>query len=184
MLLKKPNLYLVSWTQKNVPMPGMVQSGAVWSDGTQPYLYMGVLEAYAKIESDQMALASATGISGGVAYTIPSLFSEAFEGRPSSFSRLKDLKMEESEKIGANDCYVISGSSSISKREVLWIAKQGYLIRKYCRSLEPPAGDRKVPAKLKGSVTEVYASVASPKLKAVDFVFHPARHYGSEEVAV
>jgi len=34
-LMKKPNLYLISWTQKNMSMPGMVQSGAVWSDGTQ-----------------------------------------------------------------------------------------------------------------------------------------------------
>ncbi len=37
-ILKKPNLYVISWTQK---MPGMSMSGAVWSDGTQPYLYMG-----------------------------------------------------------------------------------------------------------------------------------------------
>ena len=39
-VLKKPNLYLISWTQNNTAMPGMMQSGAVWSDGTQPYLYM------------------------------------------------------------------------------------------------------------------------------------------------
>ena len=53
-LLKKPNLYLISWTQENMSMPGRSvpagnderwhaavspgQSGAVWSDGTQPYL--------------------------------------------------------------------------------------------------------------------------------------------------
>jgi outer membrane lipoprotein-sorting protein len=69
-LLKKPNLYLISWTQKNMPMPGMVQSGAVWSDGTQPYLYMGMMNAYSKITTDEMALGSATGISGGAAFTI------------------------------------------------------------------------------------------------------------------
>ena len=80
-LLKKPNLYLVSWTQKNMPMPGMAQSGAVWSDGTQPFLYMGIMHAYSKIGSDQMALASATGVSGGIAYTMPSLFLAGFKGQ-------------------------------------------------------------------------------------------------------
>src|SRR5690242_5465159 len=57
-VLKKPNLYLISWTQKNMPMPGMSQSGAVWSDGTQPYLYME--NAYSKMVSDEVALAAAT----------------------------------------------------------------------------------------------------------------------------
>ncbi|MFH0910714.1 MAG: hypothetical protein V1918_04325, partial [Planctomycetota bacterium] len=28
-LLKKTNLYLITWTQKNMPMTGMVQSGSV-----------------------------------------------------------------------------------------------------------------------------------------------------------
>lgn len=35
-LLKQPNLCLISCTQKNMPIPGMVQPGAAWSDGTQP----------------------------------------------------------------------------------------------------------------------------------------------------
>ncbi|MBI3986475.1 MAG: hypothetical protein HY343_06125 [Lentisphaerae bacterium] len=41
MLLKKPNCYLISWTQKDMPMPGISHSGTVWSDSTQPYLYTG-----------------------------------------------------------------------------------------------------------------------------------------------
>lgn len=57
MKLKKPNLYLISWK-------GNMQSGAVWNDGTQSYLYMGMV-AYSKMKSDEMALAGATGISGG-----------------------------------------------------------------------------------------------------------------------
>jgi len=73
-LLKKPNLYLISWTQKNRSMLDMVQSGAVWSDGSQPYLYMGMINAYSAIESDEMALGGATGISGGATLTVPALF--------------------------------------------------------------------------------------------------------------
>ena len=89
-LLKKPNLYLISWVQKNMPMPGRVQSGAVWSDGTQPYLYMGVRNTYSKMTSDKIAISSATGISGGAAFTIPSLFLSAFKDQPALFFRLND----------------------------------------------------------------------------------------------
>jgi len=86
MALKKPNQYLVTWTQENPMMPGMpAQTGAVWSDGTQPYLYMGMMNAYSKIEGDMMALSAATGISSGAAFTIPSLFLSAFEEQPAPF---------------------------------------------------------------------------------------------------
>jgi len=144
-LLKKPNLYLISWTQKNMPMPGMAQSGAVWSDGTQPYLYMGMMNAYSKMASDAIALGGATGISGGAAFTVPSLFLSAFKEQPAPFSRLKDPKIEKTEKVGDEDCYVLSGPSSISRQETFWISKATYLIRKYYRSLEPPEGGTVIP---------------------------------------
>ncbi len=144
-ILKKPNLYLISWTQKNMPMAGMSKAGAVWSDGAQPYLYMGGTNAYSKMVSDELALASATGISGGAAFTIPSLFLSVFKNQPDPFSRLKDPQIEKTEKVGKEDCYVISGSSSISKKETFWISKKSYLIKKYSRSLEPPEGGIAMP---------------------------------------
>ena len=209
-LLQKPNLYLISWTQKNIPMSGMAQSGAVWSDGTQPYLYMGIMNAYSKMTNDEFALSSATGISGGAAFTTPSLFLSVFTNQPNPFSRLNDPKIEQSEKVGEEDCYVLCGPSSISKKETLWISKTTYLIRKYCWSLESPEGGRQMPkmndeqleaaikgmgqevtdeskknmrdmmersaetlktAKMKGSSTELYADVSSPKLNKNDFNF-------------
>jgi hypothetical protein len=142
-ILKKPNLYLISWTQEN--MPGISQSGAVWSDGTQPYLYMGGMNAYSKMGSDELALASATGISGGAAFTIPSLFLSVLKEMPAPFSRLIDPQIEMTEKVGEEDCYVISGSSSVSKKEAFWVSKKSYLIKKYCRSLEPPEGGAAIP---------------------------------------
>jgi len=144
-ILKKPNLYLISWTQKNTAMPGMSQSGAVWSDGTQPYLYMGGTNAYSRMSSDELALAGATGISGGAAFNIPSLFFSVFKEQPAPFSRLKDPQIEMTEKVGEEDCYVISGSSSVSKKETFWVSKKSYLIKKYSRSLEPPEGGRQMP---------------------------------------
>ena len=144
-ILKKPNLYLISWTQKSMAMPGMSQSGAVWSDGAQPYLYMGRMNAYSKMGSDELALGAATGISGGAAFTIPSLFLSVFKEQPAPFSRLKDPQIEMTEKVGKEDCYVISGSSSISKKEAFWVSKTSYLIKQYYRSLEPPEGGAPIP---------------------------------------
>lgn len=144
-ILKKPNLYLISWTQKYELMPGMEQTGAVWNDGTQPYLYLGVINAYSKMGSDQLALGSATGLSSGAAFTIPSLFLTAFQEHPNMFSRLKNTKIEKTEKIGENDCYVISGSSDISRKEIYWISKKNYLIKKYYRNLETPKGSQPIP---------------------------------------
>lgn len=145
MVLKKPNLYRITWTQKNMPMPGMAQSGAVWSDGTKPYLYMGIMNAYSKMDNDEIALSSATGISGGAAFTIPSLFLSVFKNQPPLFSRLIDPKIERIEKVEDEECYVISASSSISKKEVFWISKKRNLILKYSRSLGPPEGGAEMP---------------------------------------
>ena len=145
-VLKKPNLYLVSWTQKNMPMPSMAQSGAVWNAGDQPYLYMGITNAYAKMGSDELALGGATGISGGAAFTIPFLFLPVFKGQGPLFSRLIEPKLEKIENIEGEECYVISGTSAISKKETFWISKTKHLLVKNRRSLEPPEGGIVIPA--------------------------------------
>jgi hypothetical protein len=137
--LKKPNLYRISWEQK-LGFPGMTQTGAVWNDGKQPYLFMGIAKTYSKISDDQMAIASATGISGGAAHTIPSMFLAVYQGNSNPFDRLKEPKVTGSEKIEDDDCYVVSGSSAASKSETFWISKKSHLIRKHSRSLEPPEG--------------------------------------------
>ena len=133
-LLKKPNLYLISWAQKN-PLAG-TQDGAVWSDGAQPYLYMGIMKAYSKMGSDELALASAAGISSGATLTVPSLFFSMLK-QSSPFSRLRDAKIEKTEMVGEEECYVISGASTVSKEETFWISKTKHLIVKYARSVEP-----------------------------------------------
>jgi hypothetical protein len=126
-------------------MPGMLASGAVWNDGTQPYLYMGMMHAYSKMTSDESALGGATGISGGAAFTIPSLFLSVLKERPDPFIRLKDPKIKKTEEFGGEDCYVLTAASAISKEETFWISKTSYLIRKYYRSLEPPEGGIVIP---------------------------------------
>ena len=71
MRLAKPDRFLIVWSQKNPMTPGLEQKGAVWSYGTQPYLYLGALSAYARMSDDCIALAGATGVSGGAALDHP-----------------------------------------------------------------------------------------------------------------
>lgn len=146
MKLKKPNSYLIVWEQKMAMIP-FPQSGAVWNEGNQPYLYMGVAEekAYSKMSNDGMALAGATGISGGAAFTIPSLFFSVFKEKPDNFASLIDPKLTGSEPVEDDDCYVITGSSKVSKLETFWISKKTYMIKKCSCSLEPPEGGLKMP---------------------------------------
>ncbi len=163
MVLMKPNLYRISWAQKDVPMPGMEQAGTVWSDGTQPFVYMSAAKAYAKMGNDMFALSAATGISGGAAYTIPSLFLTVDPEPASIRSRLVDPKLEKAELVGNEECYVISGSAQDLGRETFWISKSRYLILKYWRSFEPAEGGLPIPeltdadlqAALKGMSLEV-----------------------------
>ena len=163
MKLKKPNLYLVEWDQKNSMMPAMSQAGAVWKEGTQPYLYMGVTKAYSKINGDEMALGSATGISGGAAFTIPSLFLSVFKGQPGMFSRLVAPQLAGNEQVDGEECYVVSGSSPHSKKETFWISKKNYLIRKYARSLEAPEGGLKVPKMTDQQLEETARAIGQDK---------------------
>ena len=143
-LLKKPNLYRISWSQKNDRTP-LVQSGAVWCDGTQPYLYLDAMQAYSKMKGDEMALGAATGVSGGAAMTIASRFLPVFKQPQTSHCGLIDPKIETTEKIDGEECYVISGSSLLSPKETFWISKSRQLILKCSRSLAPPEGGLKTP---------------------------------------
>jgi hypothetical protein len=145
MRLAKPKRYLITWSQKSPLLPGMAQAGAVWSDGTQPYLYLGVMSAYAKMNGDTVALGGATGVSGGVAMTIPSLFLPGLEGMQSVTLRIANPLLVGTERVGDEECFVVGGPSSVSKEETFWISRRDHLIRKYRRSLEPPEGGPQMP---------------------------------------
>lgn len=143
-LLKKPNLYLITWSQK---IPGMpeTQTGAVWNDGTQRYLYMSGVNAYCPMPDDASALGAATGISSGAAATIPFAFLSLAEMGDNPFSRLETPKVQGSENIGGEDCHLVSGPSPISKEERFWISNENGLMRQCSRSLEAPDTGRKIP---------------------------------------
>lgn len=137
--LKKPDLYLITWTNENTPDMPFTQVGAVWNAGSQPYLYMHVgsaMNAYTKVSDDGVALGGASGISNESALLIPMVFLNVPKHNVNPFSALVNPQIEGSEKIDGDDCYKISGHSTYYQTETFWISKSTYLIRKYRHSLE------------------------------------------------
>jgi hypothetical protein len=180
MKLKKPNLYLIVWNFKTVPTPPHFHLGAVWNDGTQPYLYEEPMNAYFKMSSDEMALDVAIGKSGGATSTIPSLFFVR-KKRPVSFARLADPKLGGSERVEGEDCYVITGSTTTSKAETFWISKKTYLIRKHSHSLEPPEGGAKRPKmtdqELEEAIKAMGQEVTEERKEALRKIMQQTRDY-------
>lgn len=123
--LARPNLYRIEWNQQI--FPGITNSGAVWSGGEGDFFKMG--NAPTRKEANRnMALGSATGVSGGAAATIPAAFfnnawGDTLSGGSSGHDRLPD------ERVGGIDCYVLSSTSS-KRIRTLWIGKTDYLIRR------------------------------------------------------
>ena len=73
-----------------------------------------------------MALASATGVSGGVAATLPPVF---FQHKTNELQSLGNLVLLPEEKIGDESCYVLSGELA-GQKLILWITKDYWLKQK------------------------------------------------------
>jgi hypothetical protein len=138
-LLQRPGFYLVSW-QSN----GLSNKGMVWADGTGDFLQASGL-GLKKESSREMALASATGISGGIAAGIPgTFFAEAWGNKlGGKYQRTAD------EKIDGVDCYVLASKINTSSRNLLttlWIGRQDSLIHQIKTKMDnvptiPPIDD-------------------------------------------
>ena len=144
MLLQKPDRYRITWEQMNIGVPGSVQSGAAWNDGTGSWLFLSAMSGFSKMASDEIALGGATGVSGGAANTVPAYFFSFWTEPMTPSSRITEPQREADAEVDGEACYVVAGSSVISKREVLFVSKADFLIRRYDFSYEPPAAGRPV----------------------------------------
>jgi len=127
--LSRPNLYRIAW-EVSYSESAMPKAGpeAVWSAGAGDFLDMGYGKDPEKHKSLEMALAGATGISGGAAGTIPAAFFNTEWANP--FCCLaKGLVRQADEKVGDVDCYVFTGESSSGNTRTVWIGKQDFFIR-------------------------------------------------------
>lgn len=184
-LLKKPNMYIITWNQTNL-RPREVYSCVLWSDGTQRYLLNKKVNFLYKFANDEIALRAAR-FSGGPVYIIPTLLLPVLNENDAPFSWLKNQKVENIERIGDEDCYVISGTSATSKRETIWISNKNYLIRKYYRELDylkmlkqrmdvtneerEYIGEWLKKYKSYNSYTEIYKEISSSELRKEDFSY-------------
>jgi outer membrane lipoprotein-sorting protein len=119
--LARPSLYRIEWEQKL--QPGFSNKGAVWSSGDGDFVLIGD-SRYSKISNRDLALSTATGISGGAAHTIPAVF---FDSSESLLKTLSNLTAQKDEAIAGDDCHVISGDVG-GQKMILWISKKSFLI--------------------------------------------------------
>jgi outer membrane lipoprotein-sorting protein len=124
--LARTNLYRIEWQQNNESSFSTIKTKpqAVWSAGEGDFLELGS-GAISQV-SLEMALAGATGISGGAAATIPGIFFKLNWGNQFGDSVWSE-KQQADEKVGDVDCYVFTSDSKGPTR-TLWIGKQDFLI--------------------------------------------------------
>ena len=119
--LQKPNLYRIDWKSG-------LSSGAVWSDGTGDFI--NLTGKPQRLESREMALASATGVSGMATATIPGTFFKLNWG--GVLNSGLNWQRKPDEKIETWNCFVVSNqvtpSSGGSISSTLWIGQQDGLI--------------------------------------------------------
>lgn len=151
--------YLVRWdapvmTVDGQAAPGVPAAvkggGAVWNDGTGAFNYSEMpAAAWAKASSDDLALSMATGVSGGATEIVLLVRGTASSA---SLSSIESPVLEDPEKVDGTSCWVVSGSTPASARQVVWISRSQLLVRRLSRSMAPPPG-RELP-QMEGSIDD------------------------------
>ena len=120
--LARPGFYLIQWEQ---PVnASYTNKGAVWSAGEGGFLRMGSRDR--KEAKQETALASATGISGGAAASIPgTFFSMNWSNQLGSSA--SSAKRQANDKVGDVVCYVFT-SDLKGQTRTHWIGKEDLLI--------------------------------------------------------
>lgn len=123
--LDRQDRYRIEWEHSSESTGfNATNKGAVWSAGNGDFLDTG--SGAQPQASRELALSSATGISGGAAATIPGTFFKLNWGDQLGGSA-QNGKKQPDEKIGGADCYVLT-SEVKGRTKTLWIGKQDFLI--------------------------------------------------------
>jgi outer membrane lipoprotein-sorting protein len=125
--LARPNFYRIKWEQSTESTAGATKNKPqeVWSAGQGDFLDM-LGNGGQKQASQELALAGATGISGGAAATIPGTFFNMNWGDQLG-GLAANRKQLAGEKVGDVDCYVFTRELN-GAVNTLWIGKQDFLI--------------------------------------------------------
>ncbi len=118
--LARFQMFSIAWAENG----GAFKSkGALWSDGGYRHFKMGEIKA--EPQSTEEGFGMATGVSGGVAQTVPSVF---FNLQGNAISAMQGALLSGQESIDGEDCYVVKSHSEKIDR-TLWISKTSKLIR-------------------------------------------------------
>lgn len=121
--LGRTNLYQVVWQKAGGTGTG---GGMVWSAGNGDFMWLGKGSRLQKIKDLTTTLASATGLSGGAAGSIPGTFFNLGWGGQLGTTMMAATRSPD-DKVGLTDCYVLTHGSG-GRTNTLWIGKTDFLI--------------------------------------------------------
>lgn len=101
----------------------------LWTSEGKAYRWWTIDPRVSEVDSLDMAIAGATGVSSKSAHHVPRLLMPGkITGR--ALTHLESLKLLSPETINGVDCFRIEGNITIGGINTLWIEKSSYLIRK------------------------------------------------------
>lgn len=121
----RPRLFRFEWIDYFPWKDGRLY--VIWSNGRAAFSYSQP-DRYEEKESLELAIAGATGISRGAAYTIPTMLMNDRSGF--TFTDLNNPKLANEEMFEGELCYHVTGRHSSGALYDLWISKRDYLLRK------------------------------------------------------
>jgi len=128
----RPNYFKFVWVAHHpyLPLRHIKWRSAIWSDGTKSYLWQMHDEPASEPQSTQtleLAVAGATGVSGGAALTVANLLMPEIQAH--SIRELKRLHLLGIEQVEGIPCYHITGSGVLGDHDI-WVSTDDLLIRK------------------------------------------------------
>jgi outer membrane lipoprotein-sorting protein len=123
----RPRRLRFEWAEISpMSLPGR---SVIWSDGEKAYAYYNYEPGKVETPEDlPTAIAGATGVSLGSAYTVPDLLLKETWGF--SLTELTKLTLKEQERFEGEECYVLEGYHPSGEAWRLWIGKSDFLLRK------------------------------------------------------
>jgi hypothetical protein len=123
----RPRKLRFEWAEISpTSLPGR---SVIWSDGVKAHAYHNYDPGKVETEEDlSMAVAGATGVSLGSAYTVPELLLKGTGGF--SLTELARLTLKGQERFEGEECYVLEGYHPSGEAWQLWVGKTGFLLRK------------------------------------------------------
>lgn len=134
----RPEAFKFMWVahHPHPPLQHITWRSALWSDGAEAHVWLMHDEPASVPQSMpdvEMAVAAATGVSGGSALTIAKLLMPRIDAH--SIHELTRLRHEGIEDVEGVACHHISGTGALGACE-LWIATDDLLLRRMRHSIE------------------------------------------------